>query len=470
MKKIQLFLMLLFLSLFGLINCNNILAANKLHNKKGSGSLYPSKPNIVLIFVDDLGWADLGYRNPIFQTPNIDCLKNDGMDFSRAYIATPTCSPSRASLLTGKEPVRFQMVRHIPDDKENGFDSNGRTSKPYNLLESDPAQLPSRNWLPLEETTYAEELKELGYYNAFIGKWHLGSEEYYPIKQGFDEQYGVSNFGHPNSYYQPYFKHENPLESIDNKAYLTDVLTDKTENFIKSYNKDKPFMLTLWYYNVHSPFVGRTDFVEKYKAKGLNGDFAQYAAQISAVDESIGRIRKALKDKGIDDNTVILFLSDQGGYFTNAPLSGGKLGGNTLGEGGARVPFIVYYPKVIKANSSCDIPVQSIDIYPTLIEIASGKKYKNDKVNGISLFPLFVEKKINKRNLYFFRSYEDQYAAIIYENWKLIAYHSGKFELYDISKDISEKSNLLYAEPKIAQKLKKDLTKWEEKVLGNAQK
>ena len=433
----------------------------------GDKSRKKDKPNILLFFVDDLGWADLGYRNPVFHTPNIDQLMKEGMDFSRAYIATPTSSPSRASLLTGKEPVRLRMVRHIPEGEKYGFDAEGRTREPFHLWDGDPARMPSRNWLPLEEITYAERLKEAGYYNVHVGKWHLGSEEFHPVRQGFDEQLGTSNYGHPKSYYQPYFIPLNPLADASKDAYLTDVLTEMTEQFITSYDKDKPFLISLWYYNVHGPFVGRKDLVEKYKKEGLEGRYAEYAAQVSAVDESVGRIRKALKEKGLDENTVILFLSDQGGFFENGPLSGGKIGGNTLGEGGARVPFIVYYPNITKGGSTCDVPVQSIDIYPTLIEIASGEKCKDKGINGVSLLPLLKGGKIKDRNLYFFRSYEDQYAAVIQVDWKLKAYHSGKFELYNLRDDIGEHNNLIDSSVRIANRLKAELAKWEKEVLAD---
>lgn len=422
------------------------------------------KPNVVLFFVDDLGWADLGYRNELFETPNVDQLKSDGVDFERAYIATPTCSPSRASLLTGKEPARLQMPRHIT----HADMTTGRNTEEYNLWPKDPVQMPSRNWLPLEEITYAEKLKEFGYYNAFIGKWHLGHEPYHPIHQGFDEQYGTSNFGHPKSYYQPFFKGDNPLAAIPKDQYLTDVLTDKAEDFIKNYDKKQPFSLSVWLYDVHGPHIGRKDLVEQYRAKGMEKRYAEYGAMITAMDEALGRVRTALKKRGIADNTVILFISDQGGYFTNYPLRGKKNGGNTLGEGGARVPFIMYYPGVTKANTTCDVPIQTLDVYPTLVEIASGKKCTDTQIQGKSILPLIKGEKFEERNLYFFRSYEDQYAAIISGDWKLIKYHSGLKQLYNIKKDQGEVSDLIFVNPTIAKKLAKELDAWEKEALANA--
>lgn len=418
-------------------------------------SFAQDKPNIVLLFVDDMGWADLGYRQEVFQTPNINQLKKDGLDFSRAYIATPTCSPSRASLLTGKEPVRFQMSRHI----------SGGPDEEFSLWPKDPVQRPSRNYLPLEEVTYAEALKEHTYYNKFVGKWHLGHEPYYPVHQGFDEAFHTNDHGHPKSYYHPYFKTGNDYPEAKEGDYLTDVLTDEATRFILDYDKEQPFMLTMWYFNVHGPHMGRKDWIEKYEKEGLTGKAANYAAMVSAMDESVGRVRAALEEKGISENTVIIFLSDQGGAFKNGPLSGGKKGGNTLGEGGARVPLIVHYPGVTKPASSSDVPVQSIDIFPTLMEIASGETYKNKAIQGKSLMPLLEGETLKSRYLFGFRSYEDQYCSIITGDWKMIKYHSGKFQLYNLKENIGETNNLVGKGLKQEKKLKKKLAKWEKEAV-----
>ncbi len=415
------------------------------------GAMAQSQPNIILFFVDDMGWADVNHRNEKFHTPNLDQLRQESLEFTRAYIATPTCSPSRASLLTGKEPVRFQMSRHAMSGNQEEF----------HLWETDPVQRPSRNWLPLEEETYAEALKEEGYYNYFIGKWHLGHAPYYPVHQGFDAQYYTNDHGHPKSYYPPYFKEGNPFPNTTQDDYLTDVLTQEATRFVKEYDKDQPFMLSFWYFNVHGPHIGRKDWVERYKKEGLEGKQAEYAAMVSTTDESIGQVRQALKDKGVAENTVIIFLSDQGSYFQNLPLSGGKRGGNSLGEGGARVPMYVLYPNVTQSNSTCDVPVQSLDIFPTLKEIASGKQYKNKAIQGKSLLPLLKNGKIKKRSLYFFRSYEDQYSAIMQGDWKLVKYHSGKYQLFNVKNDISEKTNLDGTGLRQEKKLKRKIKKWE---------
>ncbi|MEN8703399.1 MAG: sulfatase [Polaribacter sp.] len=420
------------------------------------------KPNIVLLFIDDYGWSDIGYRNTTFKTPNLDQFKKESLEFTRAYIPTPTCSPSRASILTGKEAVRLNMSRHIPEEKDF-------INEDYNVWPKDPMQRPSRNYLPLEEVTYAEKLKEYGYYNYFVGKWHLGKGKYYPEFQGFNEIFGTTDNGHPKSYYYPFFKKGDPKgfqKNYKKGDYLTDVLTDGAVDFIKKYDKETPFMLSFWYYSVHGPSVGRKDLLQKYKDAGLKGKYAHHAAMVEAMDASVGRVREAIKEKGIEDNTVIIVLSDQGGAYTNAPLSGGKKGGNALGEGGSRVPLLISYPGITKPNTETNTPVQSIDIFPTLVEIASGKKYENKEIQGVSLLPILKGESIEKRNLYFFRSYEDQYAAVIAGDFKLVKYHSGKFQLFNVAKDISEHKDLINTGLEIEDILKKDLLEWEKEAVA----
>ncbi|WP_373521873.1 sulfatase [Aquiflexum sp.] len=417
-----------------------------------------NQPNIVLLFVDDWGWSDVGYRNDRFETPHINQLKRDGMEFERAYVPTPTCSPSRASLLTGKEAIRLEMPRHIEHKNKDGSND-----EKYNYWKNDPAQMPSINWLPLEEETYAEVLKEHGYYNIFIGKWHLGHEPYHPIHQGFDEMFGTGNWGHPKSYYPEFFKDD--LLSEYTEDYLTDILTDKAVDFLNNYKQENPFMLTFWYYNVHSPFVGRKDLVDHFLAKGYESKEATYAAMVASVDESVGRVREALKQNGLDENTVILLISDQGGFYSNAPLSGAKTGGNTLGEGGARVPLYVYYPGLTIPGHTINTPIQTVDVFPTLIEIASQKHYLSDKIQGVSFMPALIGKPLETRDLFFYRSYEDQYAAIISGDWKLIKYRSGKFELFNVGQDISEQQNRIGENLAIEKELKNKLEKWESEAV-----
>lgn len=235
---------------------------------------------------------------------------------------------------------------------------------------------------------------------------------------------------------------------------------------IENYDRDQPFMLSMHYYNVHSPNIGRKDLFDKYKAKGMTDIQANYAAQIEAVDESVGRIRKAIKDRGIEDNTIVIYFSDQGGLYSNYPLRGCKLIDDTMAEGGIRVPLAIYYPGVTKKGSVCQTPVQALDFFPTFMEIATGKKYKNKELDGESIMPLLKGKKMKERNLYFFRAYNtDQYAAIINGDWKLIKYHSGKYQLYNLRDDISETTDLQNVYPERFEKMKKDLRNWETNVV-----
>lgn len=423
-----------------------------------------SKPNIILFFVDDLGWSDLGFRNPVFETPNIDALAKSGVSFEQAYIASPTCSPSRATLVTGQHPARLKMVRHIPAGKSYGFDQFDRTNIEFHKLATDPAQFPSRNWLPLENVTYAEGLAENGYYNLFVGKWHLGHEEFHPIHQGFHKQIGTSNFGHPKSYYPPYFK-QDTIFPDKNNTYLTDKLTNEAVDFIKDYDKNFPFMLTFSYYSVHTPHIGRKDWVTHYKQKGLEDRYANYAAMVSTTDESVGRVLKAIKEKGIEKETIIIFLSDQGGFFDNKPFRGGKMS-ETLFEGGARVPFFVKWSGVTKPNSTNNSVVQSTDLFPTLIEIAGGNVSKYQNLDGISLLSTIKKNDHLKRKepIYGYRAYEDLYTSVRQDDWKLLAYRSGKLELFNISKDSKEQNDISKLHPKKVKELVQKLIKWEKKM------
>jgi arylsulfatase A-like enzyme len=453
-KQSQKILCLLLLSFF--VSCRQTIEKTPQAKKE-------SKPNVVLFFVDDLGWSDLGFRNPVFETPNIDKLAASGLSFEQAYIASPTCSPSRATLLTGKHPARLQMVRHIPGGKKFGFNREGETEIEFHRLERDPAQFPSRNWLPLEHTTYAEALSELGYYNLFVGKWHLGHEKYHPIHQGFDQQIGTSNAGHPKSYYPPYFGFKGNYTN-ENGTYLTDQLTNEAVDFIEKYEKENPFMLTFSYYSVHSPHQGRKDLVEHFKKKGLKDKYAHYAAMVAATDESVGRVLQALKDKGIDKKTLILFVSDQGGYFENAPFRGGKMK-ETLFEGGARVPFFVHWPGVTKPNTKNNSVVQSTDIFSTLVELAGGNVSDYKNIDGISLASTIRNNETLERDpVYGYRAYEDLYVSVRQGDWKLLAYRSGKQKLFNIKEDIKEENDLFEKESEIASKLLEELKKWEVKM------
>lgn len=424
-----------------------------------------ASPNIVLLFVDDLGWTNLGYRDSEFETPNIDQLAAEGLDFTQAYVASPTCSPSRATLVTGKHPARLRIVRHIPTGPKNpAFDKFGRTEEELNLLPTDPAQFPCRNWLPLEHTTYAEALKQLGYENLFVGKWHLGHDPYHPIHQGFDRQIGTTNWGHPKSYKPPFFQNSNVLAD-ERERYLTDRLTDETIRFIQEYDRDAPFMVSLWYYNVHTPHIGRDDLVERYESKGLEGKPLHYAAMVSAVDESVGRVRDTLKEQGIDDNTAIIFTSDQGSWFENPPYRGSKRV-DTLCEAGARVPLIIHWPGVTAAGEKNDSIVQTTDIFPTLIDIAGGNPAAHEDLDGVSLAPILRDNSVLQRGapIFAYRAYQDLYASVREGPWKLLAYRSGKVNLYHVQQDRYEQDDLAKSKPGKVKALVEKLVAWEREM------
>ncbi len=424
------------------------------------------KMNIVLLFVDDLGWADVGCRNPKFDTPNTDQLFRDGMSFERAYVGQPASSASRASLMTGMEPVRTGVVRHI----ENKDAESGRK---YNMWDGDPTLMPSLNYLPHEFETYAERLKELGYYNMFVGKWHLGEPGHWSESQGFDEAWGETAFGNVSNYFAPFFNFPKGADSTKETAkkgeFMTDYLTDKAVEMIENYDNDQPFMMTFSYYNVHTPNIGRPELVEHYMKRGMSRVDANYAAQVAVVDKSVGQIRQAIEDKGIADNTVIIYFSDQGGYFTNYPLRGRKDIHDTLAEGGIRVPMAIYYPGVTKAGSTTEVPVQAIDFFPTFVDIAGGNPKADKQVNGVSLMPLLKGKTIKDRDLHFFRAYIEQYAAMIDGDWKIIKYMPAKdkmsdpctYEMYNITNDMSETTDLQKVYPERFEAMKKRLRAWE---------
>jgi len=430
---------------------------------RGAAKAGPDKrPNLVVLFIDDLGWKDVRYRRGDHDTPCMDRLAAESMVFTDAYAVSPTCSPSRASLVTGQHPARLRIVRHIP-----GGDAFGRHVEAFHVRGADPARFPSRNWLPLSETTIAKALKPLGYRSAFVGKWHLGHEPYHPVRHGFDVQYGVSNYGHPiGGYYPPYFGPRcETYKDVPKDKYLTDQLTDDAVAYIAAADAERPFLLTLFYYAVHTPLQGRKDLLARGRAKGRGGQKLQHAAMMEAVDESVGRIRKALAAKGLADRTVVLLLGDQGSLLPGPPLRGGKRGGTALYEGGARVPFFVHWPGVTKAGASSSVPVSTTDVFPTLLDIAGARPADYPKLDGESLLPLLQRTgSLARKHVFLYRSYEGQYAAVRSGKWKLIAYRSGKAELYDLERDLSESTDLASKHPEQVKQLQAALAAWERKV------
>jgi arylsulfatase A-like enzyme len=420
-----------------------------------------ARPNIVILFVDDFGWGDYKYRRNSFGMPNIDRLAAESVSFTDAYAASPTCSPSRASVITGRHPARLRMVRHVPSG-----DRYGRHTDEFHTYGRDPAKFRSRNWLPLEETSIAEAVKPLGYRTAFVGKWHLGHEPYHPIHQGFDVQFGVTNFGHPRSYRAPFFGGLSETYSdVPKGTYLTDRLTDDAVRYVEGAGGAEPFLLTLFYYAVHDPHHGRPDLVERYKAEhpGRKAWQYEFGSMVGAVDESVGRIRAALKARGMDSNTVIFFVGDQGGKLRNYPLTGTKKGGQALYEGGARVPFFIHWPGVAEPGTRRDLALTT-DILPTIVAMAGGKLADLPELDGVSLVPALRGTELARKEVVLYRSYEDQYAAVRRGRWKLIAYRSGKAELFDVEGDLSEKRDLAAERPDEVRELEAVLRAFEKKM------
>jgi len=418
-------------------------------------------PNFLVVLVDDLGWKHVGYQGGAYETPRIDRLASESMVFSRAYVPTPTCSPSRAALLTGQHPARLGIVRHIPANPRFGFDALGRTAQEFHQWEGDPSRWPSRNWLPIDAVTIAEAVGPLGYRSAFFGKWHLGSEDYHPVRQGFDEQFGVSNFGNPRSYYPPYWPAGNPYPDEKPGTYLTDRLTDDVVDYLAKAGGDQSFLAAVFFYNVHAPHIGRKDLVPKYRARGFSDDRAQLAAMVEATDSSVGRILDALEASTHADDTVVIFLGDQGGLRYNEPLRGGKPGGTALYEGGARVPLLVRWPNHARRGTKQSTPVVSNDIFPTIVELAGGDPDNFAPLDGVSLKPLLTGKdRIEREALFLERHYEDQYAAVVARDWKLVAYWSGIRELYNLADDPSENRDISSKHPERVRELSELLVRW----------
>lgn len=411
-----------------------------------------SKPNILFILADDLGWSEVGYEGAkLYPTPNINRLADMGMVFTDAYAACPVCSPTRASIITGKYPARLQMTSHVV--------ANGTAE--FQMLNG----VKSRNWLPLEEHSIAESLSRQGYATALVGKWHLGNDEaYWPKEQGFDEQIGVCDRGLPPTYHAPYTKGGKSIPDIGADAqpgeYLTDRLTDEACSFMRT-NKDKPFLCYLSHYAVHTPYEPRKDLAKR-------GDFP---AMMASLDASVGKLLDTLKADGLDRNTVVVFMSDNGGYFgNNTPLRDRK---GSVYEGGIRTPMIIHWPGVTKPGSTCNVPVISTDFFPTMEEMAGGDPAITTGVDGANLVPLLKGgKSLPREALYWhyphippFKTDAHNAGAVRKGNYKLIErFGTGKVELYNLEQDIGEKNDLADTMPKIKDELLADLRAWRKSV------
>jgi len=449
-------------------------------------------PNFIFILIDDMGWKDLAcYGSGFYETPNLDRLAAEGMRFTDAYAACPVCSPTRASILTGRYPARVGITDWI--DWAGGV----------HPIRGKLIDAPYLRQLPRGETTIASVLSLAGYRTWHVGKWHLGGPEFFPEAHGFDVNVAGCQWGHPrNGYFSPWGFPNFP--DGPEAEYLTDRLTDEAIRLIEG-NDGAPFFLNLWYYAVHTPIQAKTEHMEKYRAKahdlGLDrmeafeaGDFfptekkrhrrvtrrrlqsdPTYAAMVENLDLNIGRLLAALDEAGRAGDTLVFFTSDNGGLSTieksptcNAPLAEGK---GWMYEGGTREPLIARWPGVIRPGSLCRAPVTSPDFFPTLLEAAGLDPQPERHRDGVSILPLLRQAgSLDREDIFWhYPHYGNQGgtpgSSIRSGHWKLIEFlEEGKLELYNLQEDISERRNLTDDMPDLAKELHARLAKWRGEV------
>ncbi len=486
----------------------------------------PETPlNIVFFLVDDLGWSDLAcYGSSFYETPHIDQLAAEGVRFTHAYAACHVCSPTRASILTGKYPARLQLTDWLP----------GRKDFPFQLLEN--AQTVQE--LPLTEHTLAEALQASGYATAIYGKWHLGEEPSGPQAHGFDVQVPKWNKGWPKKGYQGPLEMDGLVSQVGD--YLTDRLTDEALKFIEQ-NRDRPFFLYLAHFAVHDPIEGRSDLVDKYRHKlaalgpPLGPDFilegnpdelppisrrelnsmleapshagykllprrtvkikqhqdnVQFAAMVEAMDESLGRVLAQLSALQLTDNTLVILFSDNGGMSganfgnphrivdeskldlafstSNLPLRGSK---GWLYEGGIRVPMIVKWPGQGQPGTICDEPVISTDFYPSILEMAGLPALPDQTVDGVSFVPALRGEPFERGAIYWHFPHYSNHGlqspggAIRLGDYKLLEYfENGNVQLFNVKEDWSEQNDVSEVKPEITKQLLTMLHQWREQV------
>jgi arylsulfatase A-like enzyme len=434
------------------------------------------RPNILFIYMDDLGWTDVAAGSKYYETPNIDKLASEGIKFTQAYSCGPNCAPSRGSLMTGLYTPRHGI--YTVGTAERGDSSLRRL-------------IPVKNNTVLAPSfvTIAEELKNAGYSTGLIGKWQLGekSQNTDPKSQGFD--YVIGGAGGTKSYFYPYAmkKDLKPFEGIDSGRegeYLTDRLTDEALKFINT-NKEKSFFLYLSYFAVHTPIQAKDSLVEKYKAKQGTEyhNNPTYAAMIESADEGVGRLLENLKRLNLDKNTLVIFYSDNGGYggaTYQYPLRGSK---GMLYEGGVRVPLFVRWPGKIKAGGQSETPVIGVDFYSTLLEVANiTKPLTKAKLDGQSFAPILFDKPYKTRDAIYwhFPAYLEGFSAdkrsrdsfrtrpvsaVRSGDYKLLEFYEDKrVELYNIKEDIGETDNLAQKNPEKTKELYEKLDTWRKQV------
>ena len=450
-------------------------------------SANPSPPNIVFILIDDMGWRDLGcYGSTFYETPRIDALARQGARFTDAYAAAPICSPTRASILTGKYPARVGMTQFV------GGHGVGK------LLD-----VPYFPFLPMHEYSLARALRDGGYQTWHVGKWHLGMRRTWPDQHGFDVNIGGCEWGHPQSYVSPY--HCPTLPDGPDGEYLTDRLTDEAIALIENAD-DRPFFLNFWHYAVHIPIVSPAELVEKYRRKaatlGLDtvNPFTDggpipvwhnrhahitrrtvqsdpdYAAMVENLDANVGRLLDALERTGKADNTMVIFTSDNGGLSTaegsptcNLPLAEGK---GWVEEGGVREPLIVRWPGVTTPGQVVGEPVTSPDFYPTLLTAAGLNPRPEQAMDGVDFTATLTGDGFDRGPIFWhYPHYSNQggtpCCGMRDGRWKLIHFfEDGRDVLYDLSIDMGEQHDLAAEQPAAVARLRTTLDAWLVEVDG----
>lgn len=444
--------------------------------------------NVVLIVADDLGWSDLAcYGNALHETPHLDRLAAEGMRFTDYYAASPVCTPTRASILTGKHPARLHMTIWREAALERGR---------RKLLE--PVCLDS---LPLEETTLAEVFRGAGYYTAHVGKWHLGRAEAYPQAHGFHENIGGTLWGAPQTFFYPYsgdryfsdWRYVPDLEPGEAGDYLTDALTGKALEILeREVKRGRPLFLNLWYHSVHTPIEGKPALVAKYRDKiaameAKSGKPASprnpdYAAMVESLDENVGRVLQRIDELGVAGRTLVVFTSDNGGFINtcklhpgipvadNSPLRSGK---GSCYEGGIRVPLIVRAPGTKeKGGATCSAPVWSCDLFPTLLGQCGLGDKAGTAVDGVDLSPLLRDPAMTLERGPLCFHYPHYYpttspvSAIREGDWKVVEYlgDGPAPELYNLASDPGESRNLADEEREKRDELLARLREWRASV------
>lgn len=414
-------------------------------------------PNVIFILVDDMGATDLGcFGSKFYDTPNIDRLAAQGMKFTQAYSACTVCSPTRASILTGQYPARLHISDWIAGHKYP------------------KAKLKVPDWqmsLPAGDMNIAKAFKAAGYATASIGKWHLGPTNCWPDRAGFDVNLGGYDRGQPPSYFAPY---KIPtLKEGPRGEFLTDREAAEAVRFIGEH-KDGRFFLYLPHYAVHTPIMGKSNVVAKYRARldHRSGQTnAAYAALVESVDDSVGQILTALERWNLRENTLVIFTSDNGGLLPVTKNLGMRAGKGSAYEGGVRVPLLIHWPGVIQPGVTSSVPVISIDFYPTLLELAGLQDAPGHVLDGESLAPLLKGQGGLKRDTLFWHyphyhpGGAKPYSAVREGDWRLVQFfETDAVELYNLKNDPLEQRNLASTEPAKAAALRKKLEGWRQQV------